>query len=286
LLIASAPWLLVVATVGFVDQPLQDVFVPVGIVLERTEPIPRFRTARNTSVEFGHSVIASCTFVRQTLKGFRPVDEIESMTGHDRDRGVLSSADRRFLRSPEEYSRQATREREKYIKERVWNAFLDGSILSEHTTAARRREIFDGWDDFAQPVSAPGDEDRPDNFADVAQSRGEFVEKIRADVGFSSWISFLYLGLSESDEFDFEPVLRTGIERAEESRGRVVTDLDFRVDTRERRSLDELKSRLERRQRLTTEEIQRLRSAGELTNDELVTYYNELGGPVRFERGE
>jgi hypothetical protein len=196
--------------------------------------------------------------------------------GDDRDRGVLSPADRQFLRSPEEYTRQATHERENAIRERAWNSFLDGSVLLEHTTPNQRREIFDGWEDFAQPVSAPGDDDRPDHFSDIAESRGKMIEKTRADEGFASWISFLYLGLSESDEFDFETVLREGIERAEESRGRIVTDLDFRVDTRERRSLDELKSRFQTRGRLSTEEIQRLRAAGEFTDDELVAYYDEL----------
>jgi hypothetical protein len=198
----------------------------------------------------------------------------------ERDRGVLSPADRKFLRSPKEYTRQATHEREQAIRERAWNGFLDGSVLLEHTTPDQRREIFDGWKDFSEPVSDPADDDRdrPDHFGDPAESRGKFIEKIRADSGFSSWLAFLYLGLSESDEFDFEAALRTGIERAEESRGRIVTDLDFHVDAREQRSLDELKSRFQRRVRLTTEEIQRLRAADEVTDADLVAYYDELTG--------
>jgi len=153
-------------------------------------------------------------------------------------------------------------------------------VLLEYTTPDQRRVIFDGWEDFAQSVSVPGDDDRPDHFADPAESRGQFAEKVRAERGFSSWISFLYLGLSESDEFDFETPLRRGIARAEESRGRIVTDLDFRVDTRERRGIHELKSRFQQRLILTTEEIQRLRAADELTDDELVAYYDELAGPT------
>lgn len=196
--------------------------------------------------------------------------------GDDRDRGVLSPADRRFLRSPEEYTRQATHERENAIRERAWNSFLDGSVLVKYTTPDQRREIFDGWEEFSQPLSAPGDDDRPDHFPDPADHRGKWFEKVRGEAGFSSWVSFLYLGLSESDEFDFETVLREGIERAEESRGRIVTDLDFRIDTRERRSIGELKNRFQQRLVLTTEEIQRLRAAGEFTDDELVAYYDEL----------
>jgi len=207
------------------------------------------------------------------------------MDGSERMNSLLTSTQREFLRNQGdyytgEYAKQQRYDRREGIKERVWHGFLDGATLFQHTTADQRRAIFDGWEDFAQPVSVPGDEDRPDHFPDPAESRGKFLEKARADAGFCSWISFLYLGLSESDEFDFETTLRIGIERAEESRGRLVTDLDFRVDTREQRSLDELNSRLERRQKLTTEEIQRLRAAGELTDDELAAYYDELAGPI------
>lgn len=200
----------------------------------------------------------------------------------DRDRGVLSPADRRFLKSPGEYSRQATHERETAIQERVWNAFLDGSVLFRHASPQRRREMFDGWREYAETgPGTPGDEyEKRQN-----QATAEMVEQLKAEAGFDSWISFLYLGLSESDEFNFDTTLRAGIESAEESRGRVVTDLDFDVDTRERRSLDELTGRFERRQKLTTEEIQRLRAAGEITDGELVAYYDELAGPVHGDGG-
>jgi hypothetical protein len=207
------------------------------------------------------------------------------MSDSERTNSLLTSTQREFLRNQGdyytgEYAKQQRYDRREGIKERVWHGFLDGATLFEHTTPDQRRAIFDGWEDFAQPVSAPGDDDRPDHFPDPAESRGKFVEKVRADSGFSSWISFLYLGLAESDEFDFETVLRTGIERAERSRGRIVTDLDFRVDTREQRGIDELKRRLQQRLTLTTEEIQRLRAAEELTDDELVAYYDELAGPT------
>lgn len=203
----------------------------------------------------------------------------------ERKNSLLTSTQREFLRNQGdyytgEYAKQQRYDRREGIKKRVWHGFLDGATMFDHTTPEQRRAIFDGWAEFAHPRSVPGDEDRPDHFGDIADHRGKWFEKVRAEGGFSSWISFLYLGLSESDEFDFETVLRTGIERAEESRGRIVTDLDFRVDTRERRSLDELKSRFQRRQRLTTEEIQRLRAAGELTDGELVAYYDELAGPT------
>jgi hypothetical protein len=202
------------------------------------------------------------------------------MTDSARADALLTSTQREFLRNQGDYytgefAKQQRYDRRESIKKRVWNGFLDGTTLLEYTTPDQRRAIFDGWKDFARPESAPGDEERPDHFGDVAESRGEWVEKLRADAGFTSWIAFLYLGLSESDEFEFEPALRRGIKQAEESRGRVMTDLDFHVDTRERRSIDELKERFERHTRLTTEEIQRLRGAGEITDKQLVAYYDE-----------
>lgn len=206
------------------------------------------------------------------------------MGDEPRGRGILTVKDREYLADQEAYrkknSRQAAHERKKSLRERAWNGFLDGSVLLEHTTPDERREIFRGWEDFSDPVDWPTPDDRPDSFGDISEFRGEIVEKARADSGFSSWLAFLYLGLSESDEFDFEAALRTGIERAEESRGRIVTDLDFHVDAREERSLDELKSRFQRQARLTTEEIQRLRAADEVTDAELVTYYDELAAPT------
>lgn len=199
----------------------------------------------------------------------------------ERASSLLTPTQREFLRNQGdyytgEYAKQQRYDRRESIKKRIWNSFLDGATLFQYTTPDQRRAIFDGWEAFAEPVSVPSDKNRPDHFSAPAESRGEFLEKVRADAGFSSWVSFLYLGLSESDEFDFKTVLKTGIEQAEESRGRVVTDLDFRVDTRERRSLDKLKNRFQRRQLLTTAEIQRLRAAEEVSGDELVAYYDEL----------
>jgi hypothetical protein len=207
------------------------------------------------------------------------------MDEQERKDSLLTSIQRDFLRNQGEYytgeyAKQQRYDRRESIKERVWHGFLDGGTLLRHTSAEQRRAIFDAWRDVAVPVSVPTDDDRPDHFADLAEPRGELVEKGRADVGFSSWLAFLYLGLDESDEFDFETALRSGIERAEQSRGRTVTDLDFRVDTRARRDLDELRRRFQSRLSLTTDELQRLRAAGDLDGAELVAYFDELPAPT------
>jgi hypothetical protein len=212
------------------------------------------------------------------------------MSDSERTNSLLTSTQREFLRNQGdyytgEYAKQQRYDRREGIKQRVWHGFLDGATLFDHTTPDQRRAIFDGWEDFAQPVSAPGDDDRPDHFGDPAESRGEWLAKLQASNGFQSWIAFLYLGLSETGR-SFETTLRRGIEQAEESRGRIVTDLDFRVETRDRQSIDELKERFERHTRLTTAEIQRLRAADEITDEQLVAYYDDLGPIPGLEHDE
>lgn len=65
------------------------------------------------------------------------------MTGDDsRGRGILSPADRQYLRNPEEYSRQASHEREKAIRGRVDNAIRDFTVLFEHLDHDQREKIF------------------------------------------------------------------------------------------------------------------------------------------------
>ena len=66
------------------------------------------------------------------------------MTDDERGRGILSAADREFLRSdPEEYSRQARHGREDAIADRVRNAILDFSLLFEHTDREDRERIYE-----------------------------------------------------------------------------------------------------------------------------------------------
>lgn len=205
------------------------------------------------------------------------------MAEQERTGSLLTPTQREFLQNrgeyyTGEYAKQQRYSRRESIRKRVWNGFLDGELLFNYTTPEQRRQIFDGWEEFSESIHDPADEDRPENFADAAESRGEWVEKRRARAAFSSWVSFLYLGLSGSDVFDFESVLQDGIERAEESRGRVVTDLDFDVTTRDRRGLDELAELFKRRQPLTTEEIHRLRAEGGVSDEELGAYFDERPG--------
>jgi len=69
------------------------------------------------------------------------------VTPDDRPRGALSPADRGYLCNPDDYSRQASHEREERIEERVRNALLDFTLLFRHLDDEQAEEIFDGLDD-------------------------------------------------------------------------------------------------------------------------------------------
>jgi len=64
------------------------------------------------------------------------------MTPDDRPRGTLSPADRGYLHNPDDYSRQASHEREGRIEERVRNAVLDFTLLFRHMNDEQLAEIF------------------------------------------------------------------------------------------------------------------------------------------------
>lgn len=205
----------------------------------------------------------------------------------ERDRGVLSKSDRDYIRNPDEYNRQSAYERRKHIRERVYNAFLDGPLLLS-LPADEREKIFDGWDEFADSVSPPEHEelDRPDHFSDPAPSLGQTVEKVKAELGFFSWFAFLYDGIDESDDFDFQSVLGESVRTAERNRGRVVTEFNFHVETRNQRDLEEIAERFKQSLKLTTEEIQRLRGEAAVSDAELGEYYDERASKSSVEDTE
>ena len=185
----------------------------------------------------------------------------------ERARGILSKSDRAYIRDPDSYNRQASYERRKHIRERTWNAFVDGALLCELDPDERSR-IFDGWDEFADSIALS---ERGDGIAFPT------VEQMKGELGFSAWIAFLYAGINAGDKFDFRTTLERGIKYAEASRGRVVTDFDFEVQTRARRDIDELTQRFEHGAELTTREIQRLRNEADISDEALGDYYDRRG---------
>lgn len=109
--------------------------------------------------------------------------------GDDRERGVLSVADRNYLRNPEEYSRQASHQREREIRKRTQNALLDFMLLLLHLDRDGRRQLL-------QFETDSGDDLEPS------------VEAIAGVLG------FMYQ-LSKDTDPDFETWLRWGVRAAQ-----------------------------------------------------------------------
>ena len=157
--------------------------------------------------------------------------------GDDRDRGVLSPADRQFLRSPEEYSRQATHEREKAIRERVWNAILDFELLANMPPEQRQRVLAsdDPYDEQHKPASHMEFEVGLTwmiAFAhQLATDLGTPVEPLPPDNTYKSR--------------DFERRLQDGLERAYVEENLVLEDLTLQIDAQKVPGLNTIRERLE-----------------------------------------
>lgn len=77
------------------------------------------------------------------------------MTDDERGRGMLSEADRNYLRAAEgEYSRQASHERERAIRERVADSLLDFSVFFEHATPEERATMLGELPDSQEGTDA------------------------------------------------------------------------------------------------------------------------------------
>jgi len=160
------------------------------------------------------------------------------MTDNDnRGRGILSAADRRFLRSPGGYSRQATHEREKEIRKRVWNAILDFELLA-NMPPEQRHGILASDDPYVE-------QHKP-------ASHMEF------EVGLSWMIAFAHqlatdLGTpvepfppdNTYKSRDFEIRLQEGLERAYVEENLVVEDLTLQIDAQKVPGLNTIRERVE-----------------------------------------
>lgn len=123
-----------------------------------------------------------------------------------RTRGILSDADKTYLKNPEEYaanhSRPAVLDRRRAIRERTTRAIHDFGVLAVEMNEEARREIF--------PASRQGEE------------WGDLYD------GLVEMVAFAHLGLSS--ESGLEQLIEDGIRRAELRRGAVDDGLQVRVD--------------------------------------------------------
>lgn len=143
----------------------------------------------------------------------------------ERPRGILSPADRNFLRGTTEYAHASTAtERRNAIRERVHSSLRDYRVLLEHLPDALREQAF----------------------------REEKVdEKINVGVRNSviDGLAFLYLGLSDATDgnevSEFTDAIEDALGRAYEQRGRAIESVDVSIEVEEGGALEELDTPLE-----------------------------------------
>ena len=153
-------------------------------------------------------------------------------TDTDRDRGVLSPADRAYLLGEREMSHeQSKRNAEARIRQRIHEAALDFDLLLHTLPAKDRRHVFER------------------TLTDEA-----FLDGLRA------MVAFVYVGLEDTG-VDFEDVLVPAVRNSEEALA--ATDLDanvsvevtFEVETDVQESVAEIASRLEAGEPVTPREL-------------------------------
>ncbi|APX95120.1 hypothetical protein [Natronorubrum daqingense] len=158
----------------------------------------------------------------------------------DRERGVLSPADRAYLLGEREMSHdQSKRNAEARIRRRIRAGMLDFDLFLHTLSEKDRRQVFE------EPAS------------DEA-----VIEAVRA------MVAFTYLGLEETGQ-DFDAVLEPAVRSAEEylaaTRGdeTVSVDVTFDVETTVESSLSGVVSRLEAGDPVTPRELFTLVMQGE-----------------------
>lgn len=169
----------------------------------------------------------------------------------DRDRGLLSPADRAYLRGDREYgSVQAERNARARIRNRVYDALLDFEVLVECL-----------------------DERDLDLLFEKRASEGDGTEAFDA---LASAVAFLYRGVERTD-LDFETVLREGVNLAEapDDRGATVS-LDV---TYHALDADHLRTKLRNGDALSLTEIAYLYDSDDVSPEELASFFDDARAP-------
>jgi hypothetical protein len=168
----------------------------------------------------------------------------------ERDRGVLSPADRAYLRGERTYgSVQAERNTRARIRQRVYDSLLDFEVLIEHLAERDRDLVFGG---------------------DVAAAGTEGFDAL------VSAVAFLYGGVGRTD-LDFETVLREGINLAEAREDRAATvQLDV---TYHELDAEGLLAKLDGDESLSLTEIAYLYESGDVSREELAARFDHDDGP-------
>lgn len=165
----------------------------------------------------------------------------------ERPRGGLSKADREYLLGERNYSsKQAERNTRARIRKRLIHSLIDFSLALEALPEKDRQQIF-----------SPNEVPHPD-----------------LGSGLVGTLGFLYMGLTDMGELEFEDILLEGINRAEAKRGFIAeVDLDVR-----RRPLEteNIRARMDEGEEVPGTIITRLLEEGDIDRAELVEYVERI----------
>lgn len=169
------------------------------------------------------------------------------MSGDERARGILSQADRAYLRGETELaSVQSERNTRARIRDRIYESVFDFELLVEHLSEKDRELVF--------------------------EKRFERIDGTEAVDALVSAVAFVYQATNDTD-VEFETVLKEGINVAEAKDERTATvnfDLTFQSLTAE-----QLRKKLERGETLSLTEVAYLHESDEVRMDELARYFRE-----------
>lgn len=164
-----------------------------------------------------------------------------------RERGILSSADREYLRGEAEFSSvQAERNARARIRDRVYESMYDFELLVEQLSIRDRELIFEK------------------RFGE-AEGRESYDALVAA-------LAFLYRGIEDTG-IDFEDALAEAVNVAEAENDRAATvelDLTFHA-----LSAEELLRKLRAGESLSLTEIAYLQQSDEVSPAELARYFSE-----------
>lgn len=182
----------------------------------------------------------------------------------DRERGVLTRADRAFLLGRKEFeNRQTYTDTRRRIRERITNALLDFGLLALHLDPGQRQKVFEAFDEASLEWS----------LRRVSQ--------------------FLYAGLDHDAE-EFANLLEDGIFQAELFRAHAdawisgeIRDVDVSIDLDHAPDADKLYDRYQNGEPLTDSELGALVRSDKLSKDDyaLLPDYQRLAGHPMFTPG-
>ncbi|MDL0145844.1 hypothetical protein [Halobacterium salinarum] len=178
----------------------------------------------------------------------------------DRDRGILTPDDRKFLKGEKEYqSEQSERDARYRIRSRIKDAILDFSILLHHLDRHDREQVFSTYDGVSG-LSDNGDELSGEAFRD-------FVESTMFQNGISDALSFFILGIEDTNE-PVDSVLETGIAGAEEEKGYLVDEVTVEISVKRKKpEIEALLEKFEAGEPLTEDELEAVIRSGEIELD-------------------